>query len=166
MNRQFILGIAAALVMLMPQGVSAAEEISTTGTRIGSLTCKTVPNSGVNLLIHSTRQVKCTFDSTAGGSTEHYKGETGIGLGIDIDIRRNETLNYLVFSADFKPGTYQLAGKYGGGGGSATVGVGVGVQVLVGGNNKGISLHPVVVSGSTGAGVAAGITYLYLEPDK
>lgn len=165
MNRPFILGIVAALVVLMPLGAIAAEGETTAGTKVGTLNCKTVPHSGVNLLIHSTTDVKCTFNSSAGDVKERYKGETGVGFGIDIDINREENLGYAVFSADFKPGTYQLAGKYGGAGGSATVGVGVGAQVLIGGNDRTISLQP-VISGSTGGGVAAGLTYLYLEADK
>ena len=148
------------------QQALAADEVSSAGTKVGILTCKTVPNSGVNLILHSTVNVKCTFKSTAGGSVEKYKGETGIGLGIDLNINRQETIGYAVLSADFKPGTYQLAGKYGGAGGSATVGAGIGAQVLIGGNNRSISLQPLALSASTGAGVAAGLTYLYLEPDK
>jgi len=155
----------AAMAMLAPQGAIGAEEMSSAGTKIGVLTCKTVKGSGVNLLIHSTQDVKCEFRSTAGGSVEYYKGETGVGLGIDINIGRKETLTFAAFSADFKAGTWQLAGKYGGAGASATVGIGAGAQALIGGNNRTISLEP-AITGSTGGGVAAGLTYLYLEPDK
>ncbi len=161
----YALGLIMGL-LLPGQQVLAADEVSSAGTKVGILTCKTVPNSGVNLILHSTVNVKCTFKSTAGGSVEKYKGETGIGLGIDLNINRQETIGYTVLSADFKPGTYQLAGKYGGAGASATVGAGVGAQVLIGGNKRSISLQPLVLSASTGAGVAAGLTYLYLEPDK
>lgn len=138
---------------------------STAGTKIGTLQCKTVPHSGVNLLIHSTVDVTCEFKSTA-GELEHYKGETGIGLGVDLAVKSNETLGYLVFASDFKKGEYKLAGKYVGGGGSATVGAGVGAQALIGGSNKSVSLQPVVLSSSEGFGVTGGITYLYLQPDK
>lgn len=167
-KQQLIFAVAAIAIMLMPQGAIAAKKDTetTAGTKIGTLNCKTVPHSGINLLIHSTTEVKCTFNSSAGDYKERYKGETGIGLGIDINIDRKENLSYAVFSADFEAGTYQLAGKYAGGGASATVGVGAGVQVLIGGNDRSISLQPVVISGSTGGGVAGGITYLYLEPDK
>jgi len=157
----------AALALALACGASSglAKEISSAGTKVGVLTCKQVQGSKVNLLIHSTAQLRCTFDSTAGGSREHYRGETGIGLGIDLHFKKDETLVFAVFSADFKPGTHQLAGKYAGAGGSAAVGVGAGAQVLIGGNNRSISLQP-VISGNTGVGAAAGITYLYLEPDE
>ena len=159
------LGVVA-LALFSVQPALAAEEVSSEGTKVGILTCKTVPESGVNLVIHSTVDVTCEFESTAGGSIEKYKGETGVGLGIDLNFDRKETIGYTVMSADFKAGSYQMAGKYGGVGVSVTVGAGVGVQVLVGGNKRSISLEPLVLSSSTGAGVAAGLTYLYLEPDK
>lgn len=147
------------------QSAGAAEEVSTAGTKVGELVCKQVKGSRLNLILHSTADVKCEFKSTAGGSVEHYKGETGVGLGIDLNFKENEALVFAVFSADFKQGTYQLAGKYGGAGASAAVGAGVGAQVLVGGNGRTVSLKPAVTT-STGVGASAGITYLYLEPDK
>lgn len=161
----WIAAVVVAMAMLAPQAAISAEQVSTAGGKIGVLTCKTVKGSGINLLIHSTEDVKCEFRSTAGGDVEYYKGETGVGLGIDLNISRQTSFSYGVFAADFKAGTYQLAGKYGGAGGSATVGVGLGAQGLIGGNDRSVSLQP-VISGSTGAGVTAGLTYLYLEPDK
>ena len=159
------LGVAA-LALFSIQPAMAADEVSSAGTKVGVLTCKSVPESGVNLIIHSTVDVTCTFESTAGGSVEKYKGETGVGLGIDLEFDSKETLVYSVLSADFKAGSYQLAGKYGGVGASAALGLGAGVQVLVGGNKRSISLNPLALSGSEGVGVAAGLTYLYLEPAK
>lgn len=160
----YVSALAFAGIMAV-QSATAAEEVSSAGTKVGVLTCQQVKGSTVNLLIHSTAKLKCTFDSTAGGSQEHYKGETGVGLGIDLNFKKDETLVFAVFSADFKPGTNQLAGKYGGVGASAAVGVGAGAHVLIGGNNRTISLQP-VLTGSTGVGAAAGITYLYLEANK
>jgi len=168
-GRNIAIYMFAALLVayaLPARQACAGEEVSSSGTKVGVLTCKTVPGSGLNLLIHSTVDVKCAFKSTAGGSPEHYKGETGIGLGVDVNVKRQQTIGYTVLSADFKPGTYQLAGKYGGVEGSATVGVGVGASVLVGGNDRSISLQPIAISTSTGLGVTGGFNYLYLQPDK
>jgi Protein of unknown function (DUF992) len=168
MMRKNIMMVAMGMLTLAAipaqQALAAAAETSS-GTKIGTLECKTVPHSGINLLIHSTVDVTCVFKSTA-GEEEHYKGETGIGLGVDLAVKSNETLGYLVFASDFKKGTYKLAGKYLGGGGSATVGVGVGAQALVGGSNKSVSLQPLVLSSSEGIGVTGGVTYLYLQADK
>ena len=161
-----VLAMMMAVLAWPASQASAADEMSSSGMKVGVLTCKTVPGSGVNLLIHSTVDVKCEFKSSAGGSPEHYKGETGIGFGIDVDVKRQTTIGYTVLSADFKPGTYQLAGKYAGAEGSATVGAGLGAAVLMGGNNRSISLQPITISTSTGFGVTGGFTYLYLEPDR
>jgi len=137
---------------------------TTEGTRMGLLTCKTVPGSTLSLVIHSTENVKCVFRDNI-GQTEHYKGETGVGLGFDVSFNRQTTMVYTVMAANTKAGNHQLTGKYFGGGGSATVGAGVGAQALIGGGKKNISLQPVALSGSTGAGVSGGLTYLYLESD-
>jgi len=160
--KQYILGVALIALIAIPMAAFAG---TTQGTRVGLLTCKTVPGSALSLIVHSTEGVKCSFKANAGG-TEYYKGETGVGLGFDVSFDRETTMTYAVMSANVKAGDYQLAGKYFGGGGSATVGVGLGVQALIGGGNKNVSLQPVAISGSTGAGVSGGITYLYLEPDK
>jgi len=167
MNMKHISMIGLAVfAMLAGQQAIAKGEKSSAGTKVGVLTCKTVPDSGVNLIIHSTVDVTCEFESSAGKGKEKYKGETGVGLGIDLEFDSKETLVYSVLSADFKAGSYQLAGKYGGVGASAALGLGVGVQVLVGGNKRSISLNPLALSGSEGVGAAAGLTYLYLEPNK
>ncbi len=156
--RNILLGMALALMATFP----AYAGNSTAGTKIGVLTCNSVPGSGVNLLIHSTVDIACKFESTDGSSVEHYIGETGIGFGIDINYKLERHLAFAVFAADTVRGSHKLAGKYGGAGASATVGVGAGAQVLVGGSNKSVSLQP-VIEGSTGVGVSAGITYLFLQ---
>jgi len=159
------MGLTGLLLLLAPTTSFSAEEVSTEGTKVGVLNCKQVPDSRVNLLIHSTADLKCTFKSTAGGTVERYKGETGVGLGIDLNIKQEENISFAAFSADFKEGTNQLAGKYVGVEASVAAGVGVGAKALVGGNKRTISLQP-ALSSSEGAGVAAGFSYLYLEPDQ
>jgi len=138
---------------------------STAGTKIGILTCHSVPNSGVNLIIHSTVDITCTFDSTDSSGVEHYIGETGIAFGINASYEVEKHLLFTVFAADTVSGNHKLAGKYGGVGASASVGVGAGAQILVGGSNSSISLQP-VLEGSTGVGASAGLTYLYLQTNS
>jgi hypothetical protein len=157
------LGSAIMLSLLLAMPAFAGK--STAGTKIGVMTCQTVPHSGFTLLIHSTVDIKCRFESTDGSGVEHYIGETGIGLGVDLGSNIKKELVYTVFAADFKSGSYKLAGKYGGVGASASIGAGVGAQVLAGGNNDSISLQP-VIEGNTGIGASAGVTYLYLQPEK
>ncbi len=158
---QYTLSIVLLAFIAMPALALAG---TTEGTRVGLLTCKTVPGSSLSLVIHSTEDVKCVFKDNI-GETEHYKGETGVGLGFDVSFDRETTMVYTVMAANIKAGNHQLAGKYFGGGGSATVGAGMGAQALIGGGRKNISLQPVALSGSSGAGVSGGLTYLYLEAD-
>lgn len=160
--RNLLLGLALVLMTSWLVTVPAYAGNSTAGTKIGILTCKTVPNSGVNLLIHSTVDITCRFESTDGSGVEHYIGETGIGLGIDFSYDIKKQMVFTVFEADTVKGNHKLAGKYGGAGVSASLGVGAGVQLLVGGSNKSVSLQP-VIEGSTGVGASVGITYLYLQ---
>jgi len=158
---QHTLGVMVLAFIVMPTLTFAG---TTAGTRVGLLTCTTVPGSSLSLVIHSTEDVKCVFKDNI-GEKEHYKGETGVGLGFDVSFDRETTMVYTVMAANIKAGNHQLAGKYFDGGGSATVGAGIGAQALIGGGRKNISLQPVALSGSTGAGVSGGLTYLYLEAD-
>jgi hypothetical protein len=165
MRTLFKLMMITLLAVGLPSLAAAEADATTEGTKLGKLECQTVPDSGTNLLIHSTVDVACTFTSTAGES-EHYKGETGIGLGIDLTADKESTFVFAVMSADFKKGTYKFAGKYFGAGADVSVGRGLGAGVLVGGNKKSVSLQPIGLSATKGAGVSGGVTYLYLEPDK
>ena len=159
-----LLGITMTLMASLLAAVPAYAGNSTAGTKIGVLTCDSVPGSGLNLLIHSTVDVKCKFESTDGSGVEHYIGETGVGLGIDINYKLERHLVFTVFAADTARGNHKLAGKFVGAGGSATAGIGAGAQVLVGGSNRSVSLQP-VIEGNTGIGVSGGITYLFLQAD-
>jgi hypothetical protein len=150
--------LASSLGVPLPS-VLEADEIE-----VGVLTCTTVPGTRFNLIIRSTVDVECIFKGSAGGE-ERYQGETGIGLGVDLNLNREEQIAFTVLSAGpHEPGDYALTGRYGGAKASATVGVGVGAAVLVGGGSKSFTLQPLALEGSTGLGVAAGIGYLYIEP--
>lgn len=161
---KYVIGMVVTVLLVMPMQSAVAQDTSS-GVRAGELTCTTVPNSGHSLLIHSTSDVKCIFQSVA-NTAERYKGETGVGLGVDLRFDRETTITYAVLSAHSKAGSYTLAGKYSGVGASATAAVGVGVDVLVGGGDGSITLQPLGISSSSGAGATAGVTYLYLEADK
>jgi len=134
------------------------------GVEVGILTCESVPGTRINLLIHSTVSVNCEFSNTAG--KERYRGETGIGLGVDLNLRRDEKIAFTVIggAADLRPGSHALSGRYYGVKASGTVGVGAGAAVLVGGGAKNITLQPLALETSTGLGASGGLGYLYLEP--
>ncbi len=160
--KQILLSLGLALMASLLITIPAYAGNSTAGTKIGILTCKTVPDSGVNLLIHSTVDITCRFESTDGSGVEHYVGETGIGLGIDFSYDIKKQMIFTVFAADTVQGSHKLAGKYGGAGASVSAGIGAGIQLLVGGSDRSVSLQP-VIEGSTGIGASVGITYLYLQ---
>ena len=151
-------GCVAMITALIPATTTAEE-----GIKVGILHCKQVPGKGVNLLIHSVSVIDCELVSPEG--RERYRGEAGVGLGIDLDWTEDRAISYTVLAGakDVKVGSHALVGKYYGARGSATVGVGVGAQVLVGGGSKNISLQPLAVETATGFGVAGGLGYLYLE---
>jgi len=154
---------AVLLILLMPATGFAAGGSEQTLHQVGTLKCKILPHSGINLLIHSTREIDCTFTPVATDKpSEHYKGETGIGLGFDVAFSRSSTLLYSVLAKDFRPGTKQLAGKYSGAGGGATFGLSVGQAAPIRKDDGSISLQP-VGGKNKGVGVAAGFTYLYLQ---
>jgi hypothetical protein len=150
---------------LLTMAAALSAQAAGPGIKLGILKCDQVPGSGVNLLIHSTAQVTCLFTSVTGERQAIYKGETGIGLGIDLNWNKSESIAFTVFgvSTNTGPGTHPLVGKYVGVRASASAGIGTGVQVLVGGSGKQFTLHPLAIEKATGFGVAAGLGYLYLE---
>ncbi|OIO68503.1 MAG: hypothetical protein COW19_01180 [Zetaproteobacteria bacterium CG12_big_fil_rev_8_21_14_0_65_55_1124] len=162
MNR--ILPGLCLIALLFPAGNALADGKDKPPPRIGTLDCDILPHTGINLLIHSTRNVECTFAPVSGGPIEIYKGETGIGFGIDVAFDRSSSLSYAVFAKQFIPGKHQLTGKYEGLGGNATFGVQAGQTAPIQ-NRKGTILMQPVEGKNKGAGVAAGYTYLYLQPD-
>jgi hypothetical protein len=96
-----------------------------------------------------------------------YQGETGIGLGIDLNWNKTESIAFTVFGATANvSGSHPLAGKYLGGRASAAAGIGAGVQALVGAGANHFTLQPLALESARGVGVAAGLGYLYLEPAR
>lgn len=156
--------LAGAVIVLATPNQQAMAQA---GIELGILTCRTVPGTARNFLIHSTVETKCLFTHSGGGE-EQYRGESGIGLGLDLGWYRDQTMSFVVISAtsDYRVGSYLLAGKYAGAEASATFGLGAGASVLVGGGEKNITLQPFAVETSTGAGLSAGLSYLFLQPGK
>ncbi len=158
--------IATLCILLLSTGcIPHADPISAPPPKVGMLTCKIVPDSGINLLIHSTREVTCTFKPESGNAIEYYKGETGIGFGLDVNINRRSRVAYVVAAEHFHFGTQQLAGRYSGAGGGASLGVQAGGSAPLQKRDRSILLQPTAVRNS-GAGATLGLTYLYLEPAR
>jgi len=153
------------ILTLLPAAGIAAKNAESQPPRVGTLNCNILPHSGINLLIHSTREIQCTFKPEAAGASEYYKGETGIGFGLDVALKRSSSLDYAVFARPFTAGSHPLAGKYEGMGGDATLGVSVGKTSPIQKRDGSIVLQP-IGGKNKGAGAAAGYTYLYLQLDE
>lgn len=165
MNKLAVSTLAGALVAAALAVSPASAADSGPGFKLGVITCDTIPGTQVQLLIHSSVSLDCVFETAYG--KEHYKGESGVGLGLDLSWNRQKRIAYTVMAAtsDYKIGSYGLAGKFVGGQAGATVGVGVGAAALVGGGARNFTLQPIALSTSTGIGVEGGIGYLFLEPN-
>ncbi len=129
--KQITPGLVLAGALLL--GLPIPDAMARGGIEIGVLTCNSVDGTRRNLLIHSTVQVTCVFKTPEG--QESYRGETGIGLGVDLNWNRSETTHLVVLggTSDTRLGAHSLAGTYVGGKASATFGVGAGAGALVGG---------------------------------
>lgn len=147
--------------LLAPFAVVQAEEGAK--AEVGVVTCDYIPGSKVNLLIHSSASFNCVFKHS--GVEDHYNGEAGIGLGLDLQWSDNSTMSYTVMASTGKDLDWSTAlnGTYTGGKASAALGVGLGAAVLIGGSNDSIALVPLAIEGSTGVGATAGIGYLSLQ---
>ncbi len=152
--------IAAVMLAFASSQAPAAEEA---GFNAGIVTCKSIPGTTVNLLIHSSTQLNCTFKRAEGG-TENYAGESGIGLGLALSWNKISTMRYSVVTAtNDKLGPGALGGKYVGGQASAAFAVGLGAAVLVGGGADNIALQPLAIETIEGLDASAGIGYLFLK---
>lgn len=165
---RFARGVMLALLTASLAGsvgaypAGAAEQA---GVNLGSLTCKTKPGTGVQLLLVSSVSVECTF-KTAGGE-EMYKGEIGF-LGVDLSRKDEQTLLFTVvgLTGDVKMGAHSLQGDYLGASVAAGIlGKGAGTTALIGGVKKSLNLVPSVDT-FKGAGISAGGTRMHLEPSK
>ena len=161
------LGAAARLIVPtialgLGLGYAANSLAAESGVGVGTLSCKSVPGSGINLIIHSNFDIDCVFEAND-GTVERYKGRTGIGIGLDLNISHDETFHFAVVAANFKTKEHHLAGSYAGGKAAASIGVGGGGQILVGGFKDSIGLKPSAIQGK-GFGIAAGLSYMHLEP--
>src|SRR5882757_1239951 len=158
-----VLGAAALLMgtTMYAQGQTQTAEAGKNGANLGSLTCNVA--GGTGFVFGSSKALSCLF-ARPDGTAERYEG-TIKRFGVDIGFTKEAQVIWLVFGlGNLAPGA--LAGDYAGPTAQATVGVGLGANVLVGGNNRQISLQPVSVEGSFGLNVAAGLAEVSLKAVK
>jgi hypothetical protein len=150
--RRSVFAMLGAVALVGGAALYGQTHAQSSGANVGSLTCNV--SGGIGFVFGSSKTLSCLFNRTD-GIAERYSGEIK-KYGIDIGFTKEAQMVWLVFApGSLAPGT--LSGGYAGATASGTVGVGVGANVLVGGNNRQISLQPLSVEGSVGLNVAAGI---------
>ena len=165
MRRSVMAALGAAALLagttMYAQGQTQTAEAGKNGANLGSLTCNVA--GGTGFVFGSSKGLSCLF-ARPDGTAERYEG-TIKRFGVDIGFTKEAQVVWLVFGlGNLAPGA--LAGDYAGPTAQATVGVGLGANVLVGGNNRQISLQPVSVEGSFGLNVAAGLAEVSLKAVK
>lgn len=156
---RFFVASALLAILLVPRAGPAE-------VHLGVLTCKPVPASRVTLLVRSTADIRCALEYS-GGQVERYKGETGIILGLDLNFNGQEKFAFTVISSTrVEPGKHALTGKYFGSKASTIAAGGFDGAGLVGGSEDSIGLNPVALEARYGVGIAAGIGFLYIEPEQ
>jgi len=125
-------------------------------TRVGELRCRV--NDGSGYVVGSSHKARCVFISMS-GHRERYWGAVK-RVGLDVGYTRGAVVRWAVF-APSDLGPRALTGDYVGASADIAAGIGGGANVLVGGNDRTISLQP--VSLKTEGGLALGVGASKLE---
>lgn len=143
-----ILACAAAAFLIAP--LAYADK----GNDVGVLTCKLTDVT--NVIVYTDEKFDCVFKPKSGADYS-YAGQIK-SIGIDLSITKDMTLVWAVITSTTEGDVAdQMRGDYVGAGADVEVGGGVGLNALVGGSSRAITLQPVSVSGSIGAGASLGI---------
>ncbi len=129
------------------------------GVNVGVLTC--VVEGGVGLLVFSSKEMNCEFDSVD-GRRDIYSGNVK-KFGLDIGVTGKTYVKWVVFAPAAETRQGGLEGTYVGVSGEASAGAGVGANGLVGGSGQTFSLQPFSASVGTGVNLALGIGSMSLE---
>ncbi len=136
--RSLTIAIAAAVLPTL-----AAPAPAEAAVKIGALRCDV--SGGLGLIITSSKELRCFFNS-AHGYREWYYG-TIRKFGLDLGATSHGV----------------LAGDYVGADASVAVGSGVGANALVGGFDRSFTLQPLPVEVQSGLVLAAGVASLSLR---
>ncbi|HET7847801.1 MAG TPA: DUF992 domain-containing protein [Pseudolabrys sp.] len=157
-RRLGFLAVLATAAALAAPGSSA----QAAGVKVGTLACDI--SGGIGLIVTSRKEVTCTFTPSTRGRREIYIGSI-TKFGVDLGATTGGRMIWAVYApTSLRYGA--LGGSYGGATAEATVGAGVGANVLVGGNNRTVTLQPVSLQGQAGLNVAAGVAGLELRPGR
>ena len=152
-----VLAVVTAMASPAPSMAQSRER-----TKAGTLTCDI--SAGIGLIITSKKEVTCMFTPSQPGPREVYTGSI-TKFGLDLGATAGGEMVWAVYAPTNRR-FGALAGHYGGASAEATVGAGLGANLLVGGNNRTVTLQPVSVQGQAGLNVAAGVAGLELHPAR
>jgi hypothetical protein len=151
--KTLITTLAGLLVALgLTSGAQAA-------TRAGVLRCYV--DGGAGFIVGSVYDARCTYTSTLTGYRERYRARIS-RIGVDVGYRGPAMLVWAVVVPS-ELGPRALRGNYLGASADVAVGVGGGANVLIGGNDRTISLQPLSVQAERGFTLAAGAGKLELR---
>jgi len=137
---------------------SAAALESAKASVVGSLSCNVEGDNG--FVFGTTRHLDCLFARTD-GIAESYHGSIK-RFGANDGYAKDAHVVWLVFAAGpIDPGA--LAGDYGNSASQVEKSNAPDTQVLIGENDKQISLEPVRVKGASGLNVASGVAEVSLQ---
>lgn len=154
--------LVSLILGLAPVAMVQADEHDAKG-EVGVVTCTFIPGTKSNMLLFSSADFNCVFKHD--GQVDHYDGEAGIRLGLDLQWNNTSTMAYTVMASTGKDIDWSqaLTGTYSGGKATAAFGVGLGAAVLVGGSSDSVGLVPLALEAGTGVGATAGIGFLSLK---
>ena len=153
----------STIIVLAPVTMVQAGESSEAKGEVGVVTCEFIAGTKTNMLLFSSANFNCVFKHD--GVEDHYDGEAGIRLGLDLQWNNTSTMAYTVMASTQKniDWSQALTGTYTGGKATAAFGVGLGAAVLIGGSSDSVGLVPLALEAGTGAGATAGIGFLSLK---
>jgi hypothetical protein len=131
--------------------------------QIGRLRCAVAPSVG--FVVGSRQEMQCELRTGGipGQLTGLYRGVIK-RFGIDLGVTGAGILIWEVFTVTKNVGPGDLAGEYVGASADVAFALGLGANVLVGGSNRSVALHPSSVEGMTGVDLAVGVADLTLTP--
>ena len=125
------------------------------GVQVGMLNCNLAPSIG--LIVAESQRIA----PNGAYPPQNYTGVMNT-VGLELGVTAGGVMAWGVFAPSHGAPIGALAGEYVGASGDIAVGVGVGANVLFGGSNRTIALHPLSVEGQAGLNVSLGVSGLTL----
>ena len=143
----------ALSLLLIPLAAAAQNS-----TQVGTLSCDV--SRGIGLFVVEKQKLACVFKDQS-GKAENYAGSID-QFGVELGEVKDGHLIWGVAAATSGLPAGALAGSYTGVGANASFGAGAGANILIGVNDRSLSLQPISVEGQQGINIAGGVTTVTL----